>query len=136
MSEFKLFDVINDISYKKEGLLKTPLTSKSFDEFDLEEFNKQYNPATINKALGVHPDALFILDAINRKGINPLIHHDIVFELLPARIRKGKWLKEIKDEKIQTISDYYGVRSDVASLYERLISKDKLKMMEETLKVD
>jgi hypothetical protein len=131
----KIFDVLNDISYMKKGVLKTPLTHpiNEGENFDIDEFRSLYSIGMANKAFGRHPDALFRLDIINKLSTDPLFHHDMLMLMLPTRLRKGKWMKELKDERIRIISEYYNVRSEVAAKYSKLITDDELNDMKSSL---
>lgn len=123
-----MFDIIKDLSEGKKGVLNTPLFSD--EEFNHYEFDKAYHPVTINKALGHHKDCIYILDALNSLGTDKLFHHEMLMLFLPSKIRRGSWMKNIPNEKINIISKYYKVRPDVAALYEKFVTENELKSME------
>ena len=117
-----IFDVVNDISNNKKGVLQTPIVGGD-DYVLVDEF---YNKAALNKALLKHPNCIRQLNEVNIRELDPALHHDYLLWTIPKQIRKGKWSKSHTNEKLQVISDYYKVDLRTASRYATFVTDTEL----------
>jgi hypothetical protein len=73
------------------------------------DFDKQYNPFLINRALSQHADSVLAAQLMNERHHLP-VNCQFLFLLntLRARYRKSDWLKSSISDDVKSISEYYG----------------------------
>lgn len=135
IKEISLFDMVGDISYYKSGILKTPITHGV--DYDVSLIERYYSPDAMMMALAPHPNCIFQLQAVNYRRINPIIHHDYLFNTIPRQIRKGTWSKKTDiDKSVKVVAEYYNVSLRVAETYivSKIVSSKDISNMEKELK--
>lgn len=109
------FDVVNDLSYNKVGIL---------DETNI----KEYNPFLTNRAFSYFMDTLYYAQEMNIYGAN--IDKDMQYayymNAIPKKKRFAKWGKKVVNEDIAVISKFYKCNNKRAEEYLKLMSKDRL----------
>ena len=96
MSE--LFDILNDLSNKKEYLIKED-----------EGLLSNYSPFVINRFLSQHIDSLLYANDMNfHHHLDKKMQYDFFFNSLRKRFRKNsKWDKPIELADLQAVKEYF-----------------------------
>lgn len=105
-----LFDVIDDLSSAKKGILA--------DVSDTV-FKKSYNSFMVNRAFSLFPDSIMFAALMNQMHqLNPRMQHDFYFHGVGSRRRRTRWPKSMKEsEDVQLVARYYQVSQREASQY-------------------
>jgi hypothetical protein len=115
------FDVINDISLKKAGLITG-------------ENEKDYNPFLTNRGLSYFPDTIFHAQEMN------LLHHldkkmqyDYLFNSIRKSKRFSKWSKKDSGKDIESIIEYFGYSRRRAEEALKVLTIDQVKQIKKKL---
>lgn len=91
------FDVINDITFKKEGIIS-------------EENEADYSPFMVNRGLSYFPDTIFFANMMNEyPNLDYKLQFDFLLNIISKRKRFAKWSKADKIENVELLSQYYNV---------------------------
>lgn len=113
-----LFDIANDISYKKEYIYEQGI----------------YNHYLTVIYFSLHLDTLFIANKANiLTNIPDRLHHDFLFYMVNKRKRFSKWPKKEMDENIAIIQSYYKYSFHKAKSVASLLSDDQLAKIKQEL---
>ena len=111
----KLSEYLNAINYTKDDL------------FADEEADKGYVPFVINRCLSYFPDTIM---QVNELNINPNVSKKMQFDYLRNAIRKrkrfSKWLKNAKDDRLESIKLHFGYGDKKALEAMRVLSDEKI----------
>lgn len=111
----KLSEYLNAINYTKDDL------------FADEEADKGYVPFVINRCLSYFPDTIM---QVNELNINPNVSKKMQFDYLRNAIRKrkrfSKWLKNTKDDRLESIKLHFGYGDKKALEAMRVLSDEKI----------
>lgn len=119
--KMNLFDIVNDISYKKEYV---------FDE-DI------YNAYITNLAFSMYMDTIFIANEANKlTNLDAKLQHDYLFNIVYAKKRWAKWPKKVFNEDLSCIMEYYKYSIDKAKSVISLLSDDQLAQIKQELTQD
>lgn len=114
------FDIANDISMKKEDLIR------SSENPELTE-KKIYNAFIINRHFSHFIDSILYVNEINQHHSLPnLLQHDYLINSLRGKKRFSKWHKKSVDENVSLISEYFSVNTQIAIEYLDLMSDNDL----------
>lgn len=117
----KLFDYINDLSHKKEHLIRQ----------DPENI-KGYNPFIINRALSMSRETLHAANEVNQMaGLSKEMQYDFLFYVIPKRFRKYKWPKKVDNKSLSIIKRYCNVSYPKALEYMKFFTEEHIAMMED-----
>lgn len=91
---------------------------------------KDYNPWIVNKALSYFPDTVLIANEVN-------MYYDLdnraQYEYLINMVRPGKrwarWVKDVSDEELDTVCEYYNVNRIIGREYLSLLSKEQIQII-------
>lgn len=93
----KPFDIVADVSFKKQRLVNDELTEK------------QYQPFLINRALSYFSDTILYAQEMNKNiHLDNQLQFDYLFCTIRKRNRFSKWVKKVENEDISAIQEYYG----------------------------
>ena len=115
-----VFDYINSINSK----------NYIYDEENCDG----YNEYVINKAFSMFVDTVFITNEANVCGLKGKQHYDFLFYTIPKRKRFEKWTKELLDEELNFIMEYFTINRKIAKLYLKNLSKEQISDIKEILK--
>jgi len=111
----KLSEYLNAINYTKDDL------------FADEEADKGYVPFVINRCLSYFPDTIM---QVNELNVNPNVSKKMQFDYLRNAIRKrkrfSKWLKNTKDDRLESIKLHFGYGDKKALEAMRVLSDEKI----------
>ena len=111
----KLSEYLNAINYTKDDL------------FADEEADKGYVPFVINRCLSYFPDTIM---QVNELNVNPNVSKKMQFDYLRNAIRKrkrfSKWLKNTKDDRLESIKLHFGYGDKKALEAMRILSDEKI----------
>ena len=111
----KLSEYLNAINYTKDDL------------FADEEADKGYVPFVINRCLSYFPDTIM---QVNELNVNPNVSKKMQFDYLRNAIRKrkrfSKWLKNTKDDRLESIKLHFGYGDKNALEAMRVLSDEKI----------
>lgn len=93
----KPFDIVNDISYKKQHLISD------------EQTERAYQPFIVNRALSYYPDTILYAQEMNKSNqLDRKLQYDYLFNSIRKRNRFAKWQKPLENSNISLIQEYYG----------------------------
>ena len=111
----KLSEYLNAINYTKDDLYAD------------EEADKGYVPFVINRCLSYFPDTIM---QVNELNVNPNVSKKMQFDYLRNAIRKrkrfSKWLKNTKDDRLESIKLHFGYGDKKALEAMRVLSDEKI----------
>ena len=111
----KLSEYLNAINYTKDDL------------FADEEADKGYVPFVINRCLSYFPDTIM---QVNELNVKPNVSKKMQFDYLRNAIRKrkrfSKWLKNTKDDRLESIKLHFGYGDKKALEAMRVLSDEKI----------
>lgn len=115
------FHIINDISYKKQGLLN-------------EDNENEYSAFMINRGLSQFQDCVLLANEMNMNShLDARLQHDFLFHAIRSRKRFSKWAKKVVPDKIEVIKEYYGYSDAKAESVADLISDNDINHMKSVL---
>ena len=108
------FDVITDITLKKQGLITS-------------DNEKEYNPYLTNRGLSYFPDTLHHAQEMNQlHHLDKKMQYDFFINSINPRKRFSPWAKKSQVEYLDAIKEYYGYNDDKALQALRILSKTQL----------
>jgi len=115
-----LFDILNNISNGKK------------DISDEEDFEKEYNPFMINRFLAMDSSTLFFANEATKMSHLPKkAQYLFLFKGIDKKKRYFKYAKGEKNSKsVKKIAEYYQVNEERALEMSELLSKEKIKEIE------
>jgi hypothetical protein len=118
----KLGEYLNAINYTKDDL------------FADEGAEKGYVPFVINRCLSYFPDTIM---QVNELNTNPNVSKKMQFDYLKNAIRKrkrfSKWLKNTKDDRLESIKLHFGYGDKKAFEAMRVLSDEKIDEIHENI---
>ena len=123
MTKRNPFDFVKSVSYGKTDIM--------VDEVD----EKAYVPFLTNKALSYHEDAIHFVNEINtRYELDNRLQYTFFLNTLRKRQRFSKWDKPKEDTSIDVIKEYYGVSTDKAKEYVKLLTREQCEQIRDRMK--
>lgn len=117
------FDAINAVSSVR------PLTYH-----DLQSEGMSYEPFLVNRAFSLSEDAVRAAALMNeRSHLDKEMQATFYIHTLRPRRRFEKWPKELKNDDISVVAQYYGMSQREAKLYANLHTKEQYAEMREVL---
>lgn len=116
MKKLSIFDIINDLSYKKERLI------------DLDPANlKLVKQFLINRGFSYGADTVLYANEMNKaSGIDNRMFYDYYFHSLRPRKRYNKWFKKSKIDFLEEVMAYFGYSEKRAAEALSLLSMEDL----------
>lgn len=115
------FDVINDISLKKAGLITG-------------ENEKDYNPFLTNRSLSYFPDTIFHAQEMNSlHHLDKKLQYDYLFNSIRKSKRFSKWSKKDNSKDIDIIIEYFGYSRKRAEEALTILDKEQIKSIKKKL---
>jgi hypothetical protein len=115
------FDVINDISLKKVGLITA-------------DNEKDYNPFLTNRGLSYFPDTIFHAQEINTlHHLDKKMQYDYLFNSIRKSKRFSKWSKKDNSKDIESIIEYFDYSRKKAEEALRVLTADQIKQIKKKL---
>lgn len=124
--KLNLFDIIDDISYKKKYIY----------DVDRHKMDEDYSKLRfhINKRFShFHATVMDTNDINIRYGADSKMHFDYLFYSIKSKFRKGPWPKKINMEHIDMIKRKYGYSQKRAEEALELLNDEQLKKIKESL---
>ena len=117
MAHVKLFDLIDDVSYSKQDLMRQ----------DPDEASRVYSPYMTNRALSYHADTIMIANDMNVLcHVNPDMHYRALFIAVRPRKRFSKWFKPEDKERVEALSEWYNINTTRARELLRVLSDEEI----------
>lgn len=118
----KLFDIVNDISFKKQQLINDEVTEKA------------YQPFLINRAFSYYPDTILYAQEMNRNPqLDSRLQYDYLYSSIRKRNRFAKWEKKLENDNISIIQEYYGYSYHRALEAEKILTSDQISAIKQRL---
>ena len=115
------FDVINDISLKKAGLITG-------------ENEKDYNPFLTNRGLSYFPDTIFHAQEMNTlHHLDKKLQYDYLFNSIRKSKRFSKWSKKDNSKEIDVIIEYFGYSRKRAEEALTILDNEQIKAIKKLL---
>ncbi|CAB4182113.1 clamp loader small subunit [uncultured Caudovirales phage] len=115
------FDVINDISLKKAGLITG-------------DNEKDYNPFLTNRGLSYFPDTIFHAQEMNKlHHLDKKLQYDYLFNSIRKSKRFSKWSKKDNIKDIDAIIEYFGYSRRRAEEVLNILDKEQVKSIKKKL---
>ena len=115
------FDVINDISLKKAGLITG-------------DNEKDYNPFLTNRGLSYFPDTIFHAQEMNKlHHLDKKLQYDYLFNSIRKSKRFSKWSKKDNSKDIDAIIEYFGYSRRRAEESLTILDKEQVKSIKKKL---
>lgn len=123
MKKPSIFDIINDLSHKKERLIdKDPENVKLIKQF------------MINRAFSFGSDTVLYANEMNKAGkISNRMFYDYYFHSLRPRKRYNKWIKKTKVDFIEDVMKYFNYNHKRAAEALTILSIEQLESIRRTL---
>ena len=120
-SDLKIFDILNDISYTKTGIIN-------------EDTVSQYNPYMVNRWLSMSIDTIMYAQEMNCNAHLPKdMQYDYYFHAIKKNKRFFKYIKHTKQDLIDVIAEYHGCSDKKAKELLRLFSENDIEYMKSKL---
>ena len=115
------FDVINDISLKKAGLITG-------------DNEKDYNPFLTNRGLSYFPDTIFHAQEMNKlHHLDKKLQYDYLFNSIRKSKRFSKWSKKDNIKDIDAIIEYFGYSRRRAEEVLNILDTEQVKSIKKKL---
>ena len=115
------FDVINDISLKKAGLIT-------------DQNEKDYNPFLTNRGLSYFPDTIFHVQEMNTMHhLDKKLQYDYLFNSIRKSKRFSKWSKKDNSKDTDAITEYFGYSRKRAEEALNILDKEQVKAIKKML---
>lgn len=112
----KLWDYLNVVTH-----------TKRVEALDEPEFEKDYQPYLINRALSYHEDAVLAANLMNeRSSLDRRAQALFLLNTLRPRKRFAKWIKSETSDDERSVAEYYGCGLRHARELVALHSSDQL----------
>lgn len=99
-----------------------------------DENEKFYNPFIINKMLSANIDTLFHAQELNQYlRISKQAHFRLALHSIPKKKRYGKFMKHIKDKRLEVIKEYYNCSTFKAKEVLKMLKPEQLNFINEYL---
>lgn len=116
------FDYVNSITMTKKNMMRNT------ENDDLAE--KDYNPWIVNKALSYFQDTILIANEINQHyNLDKRPQYEYLINIVRPNKRWAKWVKDEKNEDLDTVCEYYNCNRKVGREYLSLLSKEQIQIM-------
>ena len=121
----KIFDYLNDITYKKENIMA------SGDEY----IENSYAPYRMNKFLSQHIDCMLYANEMNfHSHLDNKLQFDYFINSIRKKFRRSeKWLKPEDFEVIDLVKEYYGYSTPKAKEALRILGDDDIEYIRKKL---
>ena len=120
------FDYINSVSHLKKDMMR------GTDNDELSE--KDYKPFLANRSLSFHADSILYSNEMNRLGhLDNLLQYDFYMNSLRSRKRFSKWMKPEESENVDIIREVYKCNLKKAIDASRILTKEHIKSLKESL---
>ena len=108
--------------------------SKDRSVMDEPQFQKEYVPFIINRALSYHEDAVLAANWMNeRPWLEPALQFQFLLNTLAARKRFSKWIKTTVPNDVRDVAEYYDCSLRAARDIVPLHTKEQMKIIRSRL---
>lgn len=126
MEKSSPFDYVNSINQSKENLMR--------DTHNDELAERGYNPYITNKSLSYHQDTILISNLMNANShLDNKLQYEFLLNIVRPKKRFSKWLKPEVEDKVDTISEYYGISKKTAKQYAMVLSDEEIDYLKQKL---
>ena len=114
----KLFDIVADLSFEKNDLLRNA---------NRDELLHEYNPFMINRAFSMYPDTIMYAEEMNGlRDLDKDMQHDYFLRAIPKKKRFG-WVKgEKQDSLVAIIAKVYKINLQRAKEIMDILTPEQL----------
>lgn len=118
--KYGLFDILNNINSGKDCSL-----------FHESNYEKDYNPFMINRALMQNQRTVMIAQQANKAVlIDKEMHHEFMMHAIKKNNSRAKWKKpDDKSEYLECVKQFYKVSEKVALQYLNILTIDECKVL-------
>lgn len=118
--KFGLFDILNNINSGKDREL-----------FHTANYEKEYNPFMINRALMQNQRTIMVAQSANQAVlIDKEMHHDYLLAVIKKNNSRAKWKKkDDKSEYLEHVMQYYNVNEKKALQYLNILTIEECKVI-------
>ena len=112
------FEIVDDISYKKQRLVHD------------EETEKLYNPFLVNRSFSYFRDTVLYANEMNiRPYLDKKLQYDYLYNSLRKSKRYSKRFKKEMNSDIDAVQEYYQYSYEKAKEAVRVLTKEQLKQL-------
>ena len=116
------FDYVNSITTTKKNMMRNT-------ENDILA-EKEYNAWVVNKALSYFQDTVLIANEVNMYyNLDNRAQYEYLLNMVRPNKRFAKWVKDINNEELDTVCNYYNVNPIIGREYLSLLTKEQIQMM-------
>lgn len=116
------FDIVNDISYKKERLIHDDVTEKL------------HVPFLVNRAFSYFPDTIQYAQEMNLSShLDKKLQYDYLYNSIRKNKRFSKHFKKQMNSDIEAVQEYFGYSYEKAKQAVKVLTKDQLKKIKQKL---
>lgn len=116
------FDIVNDISYKKERLITDDVSEKL------------HVPFLVNRAFSYFPETIAYAQEMNIKPhLDKKMQYDYLFNSIRKKKRYSKHFKKQMNSDIEAVQEYFDYGYEKAKQAAKVLTKDQLKQIKEKL---
>ncbi len=116
------FDFVNSINSTKEDLMVDEVTEKG------------YNSYMVNKALSYFIDTVMYANDMNgRYHLDNKMQYFYLINTIRSKKRFSKWIKNVENNDLTAVQDYYGYSLEKAKVALSLLSNEQLTIIKKTL---
>lgn len=106
------------------------ITSISNSKIDILEDEKDYNAYMVNRGLSYFPDTVIYANEMNKfHHLDSRLQFDFLINIVRKRNRFSKWNKNVEDENLQIVKEYYGYSNEKARDILPLLSNEHLNII-------
>lgn len=92
---------------------------------ELEE--QLYNPFVINRCLSYFQDTIFLVNEMNQyPDLDKRLQYHFLLKGVRKRNRFSKWDKQLKNDELEVVKEYFDINTQKAEEYLSLLSDDDL----------
>lgn len=116
------FDYVNSINSSKEDIMVDETTEKG------------YSPYMVNKALSYFIDTVMYANDMNeRYHLDNKMQYFYLINTIRSKKRFSKWIKNVENNDLTAVQDYYGYSIEKAKVALSLLSNEQLTIIKKTL---
>lgn len=117
-----VWDYVNSITTTKKNMMRNT------ENDTLAE--KEYNAWVVNKALSYFQDTVLIANEVNMYyNLDNRAQYEYLLNMVRPNKRFAKWVKDINNEELDTVCNYYNVNPIIGREYLSLLTKEQIQIM-------
>lgn len=121
MAKMNPFDIINDVTYNKVGIID-------------ENNESDYSPFMVNRGLSYFPDTIFYANMMNEyPNLDYKLQFDFLLNIISKRKRFAKWSKPDKLANVEAVSQMYNISLQKAEEMLAILTDEQVEIIKSRL---